>query len=333
MKFPHSSVLFGLLGCTIGVFIGGFRSTTSQRAEIPHWTKAEVQIPIDAVRARFANSRKNQFPNANDTQVVGTDMGITSEDQQRNDELWALRFQGECVLELESPVARKQLAFAAARSAEQRLERLRSAGLDGIIRDSGMPPEQVALFERHLSKIAQASVEAEGALFQLSQARDQFQSRISTNFTPEVASRLKSLELSLRSQHDINGFSTYMQSRGIDVGDQSLGMIANLITETGAVTYESIHGPFDGIPSPAAGDRPVIEKLDREIQQMKVSKQRALDAGVERGFQADLLTRLDEYYSERIRSAEAELRSVSTRLDPVEKAKQTAELIAKIRRK
>lgn len=334
MKFPHAAVLFGLFGCAVGIFIGGYGSATMGRVSEPRWTKAEARVPIDALRARFANSRHHHHvPEPAESSIVGTDMGITAEDQARNDELWALRFQGECVLELESPVVRKQLAFAAARTAEERLERLRSAGLDGVLRDSGMSPEQAGMFERHVGKIALAAVEAEAALLQLSQARDQFQTRMGTNLTPEAAARLRSMESTLRSQHDVAGFATYTRSRGIDLDTESLGRVAGLITEMGAVTYESIHGPFDGFPAPASGDRPVMEKLNQDIERMKLSKARALEAGGERGFAADLLSRVDEYYSERIRATEAELRSVSTRLDPVERARQTAELAERIRRR
>lgn len=331
MKKSFTLALVWIVGGLCGYIVAQVPFRSSGDAKMP-WQTSVTSGPEQDYRRHF--SRVNTA-NPPDQAAVGPassgPFGSSPEEFEYHMELWNRKQKGECILEMESPVSRKAQEVSAGKLVSLQAERRSSRGLQEALSRFGLSSEQIDLFRDHLSKITTASVLAEGYILQLQQTRAEFQDRVNDYLSPEAAKEYLSMEEGLRAQYDVDGFSSYMKSRNIEVGDDSVARVAKLIQETRTATYELSQGPFDGIPSPAFGDRQIVEKYERDVARMRIAREVALRAASERGFPEELIQRLGEYYSERIRSTEEMQKQFADRLDPAVKAKQTEELLARLR--
>lgn len=255
------------------------------------------------------------------TDRPGLPDGTTQEDWDLHAELWERRAQGETVLELESPVIRKLTEKGTQRIVDLQKARRLSAGYAPFLAELGLSAEQAGRFEEHLSKIVEASIEAESAIQQLNQARDEFRGRVEANLAPDDVKRYKEFEKRFRTTYDVDGFLGFLESRNIGAGPNTREMVARLIATAEAVTYESSQGPFDGLPDPAYGAEQVIAKLGRDLSQLGKSRESVARLGAEQDIPDTLLSELDAYYAERMRQLQETWHRVQGVADPSVRAK------------
>ncbi|MGE3312437.1 MAG: hypothetical protein AB7O66_20920 [Limisphaerales bacterium] len=254
----------------------------------------------------FTSAKPGRFDGfeGHGTQEGGPSTDFGDADVAENVRLQELRAAGECVLDMDDPLQRKQNDQLRERKVRRIEEARRALGQAEMFASLGLSEGQAAQFDRHLSQIVRASAEASMGMAQLQKARSEYAKRIRSTLTAEQAKAYGLFEEKLRVAPDVDAFGKYLAEAKSPVDSDVRGQFAAVVTEAGASTFVSWSGPFDEMPTPAYGADQVIPRLEQELVRITDGGTRALRVAANQGMSPEALDLIRGYFATRLKFIE-----------------------------
>jgi len=224
---------------------------------------------------------------------------ITEEDLKVACELNERSRGGEYILAFERPTDRK---FRAA-CIDDLVERMSSNSapkLDVILDRLAVRDDAKRQLEFHQKKIQKASLEAEMALEQLSEARLEYDQRARATMDDTQYGKYRDYEGSQSAVREYNKIEEFQAAKGAELSSTDKETTIALIRDLQAYTESYTHGPYDSLPDIAIGTDAVVNKLTRELTQLTEATAHLQERGVAYGIPDGQSAVLNNYYSEQI---------------------------------
>lgn len=299
----------GLVGLASGWLLHGAMQTSS-----PTEPQSEVEIkdpgPPDLRRQFFRSSVSGSISGTSMDPQPAEDFlakAQLQQDRQELEHLQDLRLAGECVLEMESALARSGYKESWQRSAQRVAAQRQHTGHDGLLTSFGLTTDQVGQWNRHLQKITEAAAEVETARFQHLRAKGEFTQRMHSLLSEDQIQEYTSYHEYQRGFLDQQGFQEYAARQLTDLDQRTLDKISQLMRDPNSQTYEAWTGPFDEPPTPGWGSESARERNRATILQYQAARDHALAQAEQLGLRSEVIDQLAGYYSERIAFVESML--------------------------
>lgn len=227
--------------------------------------------------------------------------GVTQEDLDRHREIEERRAKGEYVLDLEDPLRRKAHIEAWQELIEETAARRATDGREALLSALGLPPQASAALDQHLSKIQEASLEAEAVIKQFQRAQLEYDKRVRTLLGEDGYARYREFEGSLSAQREVNRIAEFLGQRQVRLSDGDIEVLKGAVQATGAFAYGGSGGPYDPLPNPAVGDALVSQKIRSDILRISRSGEAVVQKlSSEKNLGSEALSVLPDYYLNRV---------------------------------
>ena len=200
----------------------------------------------------------------------------TTEDIQETAELQSRKAKGEFILRNESPLMRRSQALAFAAISLTRLTN-NAQDYNSEFTKLGIDVECSRSLQRHIARIAQASLEVESALIQLLEARLTYDKRIRGLLTPDEYLAYKDYEESKPSVSAIAKIRRLIAAAGLpSLSQECESAVMHLVKTSGLVEDFDCYGPYSPIPNPQIGLSSVIEFRKNQLERMQTRLEREI---------------------------------------------------------
>jgi len=261
---------------------------------------------VSSLRRGFSASRPRagDGPDDGGAATEASASPFSRRDLEENERLIRLREEGEYVLTMDDPLTRRLLESNWVTRAQQSALRRSTDGHPEMYQRLGLTEEQADKFDRHLSQIEKAAVQAEAAITQLLEARDELGNRMDSLLSAEQKEEYRKFEESLGTKRDLEALSGFLKERQVSLSEQDMASISEVLVASSGGTFRKWGGPFDELPDPAVGAGAVAAKLSTEAAGIAAGRERVIASARERGLSQDALTYLDQYLGWRQQSLE-----------------------------
>lgn len=322
MVFSWKTAVSACVFCAIAAFLAGRLSVAPLRSWHPSGASGAEGLqahtaPADQARASdrvVAAMRERQRATISapqrDEATTPSPLEPTQDDFAEALRLSELRRKGIAVLDFEDPVLFKAHLKSQSGLRDMLEQQRAQDGHREMLSRLGLSAEEIARLDGHASKIAIASLSAEGTLQQLGTAREEYLKQLRKTLGDEKFSEYQKFEMGLRSQGDVTAFREFLGRNGLALSDKDADVVRALITETGAQTVSGWHGPFDTGPQVKTGFEDVMGGLEGDIFRSEKRRADLLAHAGKSALPQSLIPQLRAYCDQRIGEKQKELAQV-----------------------
>lgn len=278
--------------------------------------------------ARKSNSlsRTQIDKNAQNDTVVTANIEESEDLRENAHDLEARRIAGEYILESEHP-SNRDLQYAHIARLAANVSSNNAGRYSALFSELGVPHEESVRLQKHLEKIALASMKANAAIQELLQARVDFQDRASSIMGEEAYKKYTEFEDASRAELEKNTFVKYLDKRQQTLPPEREAELTDSILQAEAYTHMYTLGPRDPVPSPAVGREMVEKRLREEASFLNERGSAVLSRLVEHGWSEEEWQPVYDYYSNNIANRAAMI-SENANFNPIERLEQAKKRFA-----
>jgi hypothetical protein len=288
----------------------GHRAEESIRGQGSHPVRSQFPLSTHTVPSTGEDSSEGQVPD-------GLPKGVTPSEYQEHLKISDRRDAGEFFLSFDDPVARRQRDHQIKELTEDiERNRYQEGHRDALQNRFGLSAEQAEAVDKSLSKIVQASVEAEMTMGQLLMARDDYERRVRSMMGDETFEQYREFERGHLARHEASKIQAVLEGKGVPVDPGTLEQLTGIIRENQAYTDNYWHGPFDGLPEIQVGFKAVRQGLQADLDRQVRGSAGLQSALGNLGLPPEMVASLTEHYAESIRKTEEKMGWLS-KIDPL----------------
>jgi hypothetical protein len=204
--------------------------------------------------------------------------------------------KGEYILEFERPTDRKIMEKGIQNFARE-LASNNTPALRAEFAKFGISEEKQKLLERHVEKIAYASLQAEEAIQQVLFARVQYDQRIRATLTDEQYAEYRQFENRKPTEREYSLFEEYAKNNNFSIDGANKERVLGLIEATHGYTQFLWHGPYDGLPQVAVGNEMVMAQMQGQLADLEESVSSMQAFARDGSLPSNYLRLLQNYYT------------------------------------